>query len=685
MLLKCVLVIAAVQAQPAKSNAIANKFNTQVEKGDRNFDRFHYQAALDHYKKAFENKKSSQLSLKIATCYRLLNQPLETEFWYNLTIKIGEELAADDMLHYAQALRANEKYDEALEIYEAHLPHAPWVSKQVEALKNRHTFFQNQDAYSVEWASFNSSEKDFSPVYFKDDIVFVSNRSSSGKTFGWDESYYLELFVADEHDEIEPFSKKINTGFHEGPATFYENGSKMLFTRNNYLNSKMNATKDGVNKLKIYSSEQVNNGWITPTEFPYSSDEYTTAHPSVSMDGKVLYFASDMPGGYGGVDLYMSTFANESWSLPVNLGPKINTEQDEMFPFIHKGNVLYFSSTGHAGLGGLDIFRVYLDGDGVVENLGYPVNTNSDDFGIAFYKNTNEAHFSSNRQGGMGDDDIYSVFLYDYIIDLVLVDGVTGEQIETSGRIDVLKTRRAEVLNNGITVSETAITFGVEAGTSFFATGSADGYYQGNLIIQLKEEEVRGVQKLSYEIPLTKLEGKQDAEILVVVNNDAPTQLFFLLQDENYPFDGTLSELKKYLYEKDYEIVKETYLTNILYDFDRYDIRADAARGLDKVIQYLKADKELNIILESHTDVRGSNQYNQMLAKKRVKAAKQYLMNGGIHRDRIFIGSYGEEKTIMDCVGECDEDIHQKNRRTEIKIEVNKRKGMDKLSAYTGF
>ena len=366
----------------------------------------------------------------------------------------------------------------------------------------------------------------------------------------------------------------------------------------------------------------------------------------------------------------------------MNLGPNVNTPRDEMFPYIRNNGVLYFSSTGHYGLAGLDIYMYKIGENTEAENMGFPVNTNGDDFGISFYKNTNKAYFSSNRAGGMGEDDIYSVFVYDYAINVKLVDAITREPISSGGRIDVLKTMRTHLNDNGVSVPQTSYSFGVEAGTSFFVTGSAEGYYQGNLIIQLENDLTRDVEQREYEIPLSRMDGGMETEILVVINNDSPSQLFYKEDVDFIAYDGSLSELKSNMMQQGIEVVKETYLTNILYDFDQYEIRPDASRSLDRIADYLHEDDELNIVLEAHTDERGSNQYNRLLAKRRVEAAKDYLLKNGISNDRIFIGSHGEEKTLNDCSDGCNETQHQQNRRTEIRIEINKQKSKQRLTAF---
>ncbi|MEM6523401.1 MAG: OmpA family protein [Bacteroidota bacterium] len=650
------------------------RFLKELSTADRKFDHFHFMEASAHYKHALKIKMSPKVQLKLADTYRLMNKPMDAEFWYQQAINGKAYMADEDSINYAQMLLANGNYDQALLIFTNLEGKEEWIAMKAQALRRIEELYSNQYTYDVEWATFNSSQKDFSPVRRKGEIVFVSGRAKSRQKHKWDHSNFLELFTVEE-GMVKAFHPNINTGYHEGPSTFFDNGNKMYFSRNNFHKDRMGLSKDGVNKLKIYYSESKNDGdWSQPTEFKYNSAEYSTAHPSITSDGRALYFASDMPGGYGGVDIYKVEYKDGRWDSPINLGPNVNTPRDEMFPYIRKNGVLYFSSNGRYGLGGLDIFKYMLAEDKAAENMGYPVNTHSDDFGISFDNDTNKAYFSSNRAGGMGEDDIYSVFVYDYAINVKLVDALTREPIQSSGRIDVLKTMRTHLDDNGVSVPRSSYSFGVEAGTSFFITGSAEGYYQGNLIIQVENELVSDKKQREYEIPLTPMNGIKETEIIVIINNDEPSQLFYKKDTEFTLYDGTLAELREYLQRQSMEVVKEVYLTNILYDFDQYDIRPDASRNLNRIADYLLEDKELNIILESHTDERGSNQYNKLLAKRRVEAARNYLRGSGISSERIFISSYGEEQTLNDCIRGCDELQHQQNRRTEIRIEVKKEK-----------
>lgn len=674
LLLIFILIAICSDAQRPNGENREGKATKLKKRADARYNRLHFLKAVEGYKELLKLQKVPEVELRLASCYQELNQPHEAVFWYEQALKDGADLQKKDYLNYALILSANEQYSAAKKIFASYETTDPWVTDHIQSLDSFSTFYQDQYAYEVSWEAFNSSDKDFSPSFVNDQLVFVSARSTdrTSRTFHWDGTKFLDLFTKSPEGSITKLKGGINSKYHEGPATFWDKGTKVLFTRNSYDGTKVKLSTEGVNNLRIFYAEVKPSGqWVMQKEFPFNSDEYSIGHPSISPDGKTLYFASDMPGGYGGVDLYKSVFKYDQWETPVNLGPMINTPRDELFPYLHKNEVLYFASDGHEGMGGLDLFRTTLKTNPDVQNLGYPINTSADDFGITFRPQSNHAYFSSNRPGGMGDDDIYSVIMSDYAVEVVLIDEQTGEPIISSGRIDLLRTLRSQMNSPGISIAETRIQFGVERGTSFLVTGSADGYYQGNLIIQLEDKPLDKVKHLYYEIPLKRTHIEQQVEILIVVNNERHTQHFFKVEDVTTPYEGSLIELREYLKKEAFTVIKETYLTNIYYDFDQSEIRSDAARNLNELAIQLASDGALNIILESHTDARGSNQYNQLLAKRRVEAARRYLIKSGIDPNRIYTGSHGEEQTFIDCI-DCSEDEHQSNRRTEIRIEINK-------------
>ena len=275
-----------------------------------------------------------------------------------------------------------------------------------------------QPQFVVTPLSFNSKFADFAPMFYQDKIVFASSRDTSklqSRVYEWNKQPYLNLYEADTVQlgtdlvDVRPFSKNINTKYHEAVTTFDPTGAVMYFTRNNYTDKNLERDSQGINRLKMYRSELEEEIWTMPKEVAFNSLDYSVGQPALSPDGKRLYFVSDIPGGEGGTDIYFVNLLEDgSYSEPINLGSKVNTKGREMFPFV-TNEKLYFASDGHLGLGGLDIFEVQIaDSLGTAVNLGPVINTGSDDFAFIINENTNRGYFSSNRDGGSGDDDIYS-------------------------------------------------------------------------------------------------------------------------------------------------------------------------------------------------------------------------------------------------------------------------------------
>lgn len=666
------VVTAANDKEDVKSNT--KKFSRFKAKADKSYEAFSYQKAIHHYKRALKENQSASVELKLADSYRLLNQPEEAELWYRAVLD-ETAMTDEDMLNFGQVLSANGKYEEALEIYENYQHHEDWVDDHVDALQNVERFYVNEIAFEIEESLFNSIEKDFSPTLKKDAVVFVTGRPSSGllkPEFSWDGSNFLDLFEVKHGELPEKIHRGINTRYHEGPAVYFDGDQKMFFTRNNYHKKKAGESEDGVNMLKLYYSERKEEGkWNKPEAFTHNSDHHSTGHPAITSDGKTLYFASDMPGGYGGVDLYKSEWTGGQWSEPENLGERFNTAEDEMFPFLHDDQILYFSSTGHEGLGGLDLFRADLKGIRAPRNMGFPLNTNADDFGITLADGDNIGYFSSNRVGGTGDDDIYHIRIFDYVVHVNLIDGNTGLPIK--GDMVVKEFFPPGLEDLVAQVEETnAVEFRSLRGSKFEVDGAAEDYLPGELEIAPLDDpdQENQITHLYYDLPLYPVNAEnKEAEIVVVENNGKNTQVVRYENQYYHAYEGSLEELKASLYEEGKIIRKETLLKNIFYDFDKYNIREDAALELDKLYEFLSTGQSIHVVLTAHTDVRGPVAYNDILSNNRVKAAKDYLTDKGIDGSRIEVFNLGELQTFDDCEeANCSQAAHQANRRTEIKL-----------------
>lgn len=400
--------------------------SAKVERAQRYMKELNYVGAIEILTKVIAQKDDAAAKIALAECYRKVNDVANAEFLYGQVVRLTEAQPIH-FLYYGEMLQRNGKCDLAKE----------WYTKFAEAVPddvrgqyaNRTCDYEaelkakGEGIYDVKRTQFNSNLDDFGATFYKDGIVFASERdkgSAVKRNHCWTGQPFLDLYFvpikncgADAtNGRPEKFNSDINSKYHDAVVTFSKDQSTVFFTRNNYLNGKAGADDQGIMRLKIYTAKKKGNGWGNDESLPFNSDEYSCAHPSLSADGNKLYFVSDMPGGFGGMDLYVSELENGRWGPPMNMGPNVNTEGNELFPHIHKSGRLYFSSDGQLGLGGLDIYYVDAQEGGQAwsapENLGAPVNSKDDDFGFTLSDEGTCGFLSSDRQGGSGRDDIYS-------------------------------------------------------------------------------------------------------------------------------------------------------------------------------------------------------------------------------------------------------------------------------------
>jgi len=634
---------------------------------------------------------------------------------------------------------------------------------------------RNADSYRVEYLNFNSSAMDFSPTYYRNGLVFVSARAQTSglrRVFGWNNTPFLDLYhmpdlaatgeapasisgagpkaenpvrwmppvgrdtytprtandsrtlgfltspgepaetPARSASAIDPFSSDLNSPYHEGPLTFTRDGKKVIFTRNNYNRSRYGRSTDGVNKLKLYEADEVEGRWTNIRELPFTGNNYSTGHPALNPDENRLFFASDQPGGYGGVDLYVVRWNREKgeWGRPINLGPKINTKGNELFPFVDERGNLYFSSDGHPGLGELDLFCAQLTKEIQVQslhNLGAPLNSSKDDFGIITDGLRRFGYFSSNRKRGGADDDISrfqregSLYACRQLM-LQLYDAETKAPLararvamETKG--DSSQTRIA------LTDSLGQIRLCLDPEAEFKFSASLDGYQANRLGFSTRD--LADDLPIRLDVPLQRLAGRVYGQVLaqqnrqpldsvrVILRNDCDStvQELLTLRDGRYAFSTqpgciyTLEarhkghvgwsqrisgqgdvQLELLLFGKN-DIIR---LDNIYYEFREWNIQPEAAVELDKLVALMKQHPGMRIELRSHTDSRASAGFNKRLSARRAQAVSTYLSERGITEDRLVAVGYGETQLANGCRDgvDCSEDEHRQNRRTEFRI-----------------
>jgi outer membrane protein OmpA-like peptidoglycan-associated protein len=430
----------------------------KLDKGKRYMKELNYQGAIELFSAVLTKGDNAEAKINLAECYRKISDSENAEFLYGQVVRLPEAQPIH-YLYYGEMLQRNGKCDLAKEWYTKFSTAVPedvrgqYMSKACDYEQELKT--KGVDIYNVQRATFNSDLDDFGATMYKDGIVFASERDkgiSIKRDHSWTGKPFLDLYFVpfkNNGSEVtygrpEKFSKDINSKYHDASVSFDKGQGTMLFTRNNYANGKAAADDEGVMKLKIYSvTKKGDKTWNDETTLPFNSDEYSCAHPTLTDDGTKLYFASDMPGGFGGMDLYVSEIEGGKYGPPTNLGPGINTEGHEVFPFIHKSGRLYFASDGHLGLGGMDILYVDPKDGGLwssPENPGAPVNSKDDDFAISLNEEGTTGFFSSDRTGGSGRDDVYSFIKMAMPLKVYVYDAITMEALENATvTVDSLK------------------------------------------------------------------------------------------------------------------------------------------------------------------------------------------------------------------------------------------------------
>lgn len=601
----------------------------KTKKADKLYDQLKYVDAAKAYLKIALDDADNYVYTQLANSYYYVFNTREAERWYAKAI--SENSDAEVLFRYAQMLKANGKYEEANKQMHAFAKADPTDSRAKEFLKNPNYVPQllaSEKKFEVKPISINSELSDFGGYFHLNTFYFTSARSG-GRKYGWNKEPYLDIYkaqyVGDDFTTVEPLNKNINTRFHEGTVAITKDGQTMYFARTNYNDGKFVKDTAGIGMVNLFKATMVNGEWDDVIRLPFNGENFTSQHPALSDDGKTLYFASDRPGGYGGSDMYMVSINDDgSFGKPVNMGNEVNTEANEGFPFVTDG-VLYFASNGHLGLGGLDLFAVALEADGSygeVRNMGVPVNSNKDDFSFTFDAETKVGFFSSNRKGGKGSDDIYKatqlapICDVDYVV--TVVDKETGAVIP--GAIVALADDQGNRVATRTANEEGKVTFKVACKKDIKFEATADKYENNT-----KDVTGTDVPLVNVTIELTPLITIVDWEELQVK------------------------------------------IKPIYFDFDKHNIRQDAAFELDNLVAVMKEYPEMTIKVETHADKRGSDRYNLQLTDKRAKSTVQYLISQGIEESRLTSEGMGEKDPKVDCKS-CTKEQHQENRRSDFII-----------------
>jgi len=702
-----------------------------MRKANKEFDSFDYPQVVERL--GDKKLETTAIKRKLAESYRRTCKYEKAEKAYAEIVTAEDKIPAD-VLAYAQILKIQGKYDEAMnqmEVYNQLTGNNDRRSKM--HLKDK-TYFKDlladKGQFHVKHLAMNTDQQDFGAVYYQGKIVFASTMSQTGpalRTWNGNHLPYLDLYQASTDSTLELSSVKsfgtVNKKYHEGPVSFSSDGTRMMLTRVNYEGTDTN----GVRNLELFESTMLNGKWSPLKPFPYNSNQFSTGHAALSQDGKTVYFASDRPGGFGGVDIYRSHLdTTGKWSVPENLGEAINTEGNEMFPFWHKDNILFFSSDGLAGLGGLDVFIVDMKKQtpGKVVNLGTPINSTYDDFSMVMNEAGKSGYFASNRPGGKGDDDIYA---YDVMKPFNFGHYLKGKVVDEQGH----PIAGAPVGFNGLTNEQVnsgehgEFEFYSDEPVAFKLATEKEKYLPAKLNGEMNKEAnetyVELVLKKQPDISLFALvtdaksgESLKDVKV-VFLNKDGSTFADYTtdstgayrrMLNESRVGDSLVYHIKL---QKEGYLAKEVtfrYLINeakeikvnemlnitlgkievgtdiatlidikpIYFDLAKYNIRPDAALELDKIVKVMNEHPNMVVELGSHTDCRATKKYNMTLSDNRAKASAEYIKKRITNPERIYGKGYGESRLKNNCGCEgpvkstCSEEEHQLNRRTEFII-----------------
>jgi len=637
--------LTAIFLGAALACSIANAQDKKSDKAQKDFDTRSYAVAIDSYE-TLVNKgyTEEQIYKNLGDSHYQNANYKDAANWYEKLVKLeSASFDADYLYRYAQSLKSTKDYKASAEWMQKYqtakmadirakkIATNPDYLADIEELSGR---------YNVNSISINSSAADFAPSFKGDEVIFSTARDSgiaARYIHTWNNKPFCNLYTATDQGDgslgTPTKLSSLNKKTHETSAIFTKDGSTVYFTRNNSNNGNFARDDEGVSRLKIYRANLKNDEWTNIVELPFNSDDYSTAHPALSPDEKKLYFASDMASTRGASDIFVVNLNDDgSISAPENLGDMVNTEARETFPFVSADNVLYFASDGHPGLGGLDVFATSLsDMDNIhVVNVGKPINTEQDDFAFIINNETKKGYFSSNRDGGQGSDDIYG-FEETEPIDVICNTLVTG----------FVKDKK-----DGSPLAGALITLANAQGSTLAETRSlADGSFSLEGDCREGDYSVNGVSE-GYNAASTDFSSAngQDSEgleiLLEKVIQEAPL--------------GT--DLAKYLN-----------LRPVYFDLDKSNIRPDAATTLNAVVNYLNEFPNMKIQVQSHTDVRASNSYNNRLSNRRADSTMAYLISKGIAESRITGKGFGETVLANDCTtrDKCTDEKHEENRRSE--------------------
>lgn len=682
-----------------------------LQRAKRLFDRTYYSEAIPLYEKILKENRSFEVVKNLADSYYNNNDYANAQRQYRFLISTFPEAAtADYYFKYSQTLKASANYEEANKVMRDYFLSSN-NQKAIESLEKENLVLENISAlgnrFDIKNMTINTLNSEFGAVQYGDKLVFSAVLTKPyflDKVYKWNNESYLDLMSVPlknaRVDSIQKFSIELNTPLHESNAVFTKNGKTVYFTRNNSKEGIRVKNEDKVSVLQIFKAELIDGKWRNITALPFNSDNYSVEHPTLSNDEKTLYFASDMPGSLGSFDIYSVSILGSDFGKPKNLGPTINTDKKEQFPFVSKDNKLYFSSNGHAGYGFLDVFVSEIKNKEFTTplNVGLPVNSGYDDFSFVLDSDTHHGYFASNRKGGKGADDIYEI---NEILPLVVencMQTISGIITDVDSKLPLDKARvslqdaNKKEIESIFTSTDGRFSFSVACEKSYTVYASKEEFTTNSKFLKLykdrkkvndasmtlksiaaiKKEELAIVEQKKKET--MQLADKQKREAAIVAEKAkiekemAAKKAIVEAEIKKKEKIATIVAAEKDIVkDKDRLLIKTD---PIYFDYDLWYIRKESKPILNRVIELMKKYPEMVVEIGSHTDNRGNDTYNLELSTKRANSTREYFLSQGIPAKRIFAKGYGETVQIVKCNSSesCTEEQHELNRRSEFVI-----------------
>ncbi len=715
--------------------------NAKLNKANQYFRELNFQSAIPLYEQILKKGVKPQALFNLSHAYRRIGDTKKAEYWYAQSI-LHPECTPDMYINLAQALLSNNKPIDARRQIEKFLSLQPADVRAKNLLKSCEDTVRQELAnagalYQVKGVDeINTPNDDFGAAFYRRGLVFCTEKDTGGPVLrrsGWTGRPFVDMFfstvrLVDEDkmefkfSRAESFASELRTKWHDGPVCFSADQTTMYVSRNNLDGRKVRYSSNGLVNVKIVSSKKAGDGWATPQNVSFANPNFSVMHPALTPDGFKMFFTSDMSGGFGGYDLYVSYNENGSWSAPVNLGPGINTEGDEIFPYVSKEGLLYFASDGHTGMGGYDVYysRAVRGIWNPVTNLGAPLNSNKDDFGFVMDSTRKYGFISSNRDGGKGLTDIYLFKKISVDAEILVFDKVTGEGLDSVAvTCDCYpkKTFRTNVdgkLYLELPANKTCnFVFNSPSGEKEVAI-STPNYAIGSQIFEQVPIQIGEGLTFAVEGVAMNKDNNQPISIATITllnscNNNSQTYVtdgegkfnFKLEPNCCYVargqaskfFTATTSFCTKGLYRSDTletKILLPPLLTiggkntfndtttfygvkNIYHVYGKANIEQASSTDLQTLLTLLQNNPTLAIEIRSHTDSRGGNEFNFNLSTQRAKAIVDFLIANGIAETRLAYKGLGESELLNNCDdnANCTDAQHGENRRTEFRAIKN--------------